>query len=213
MILSLLAISFTTKSYAVGASVSFSAVSASSIPTLSTTMLLVLSLLLLVVAFRVSKQKNNAAGKIFVTLLGVSAIVTMGHSVKLISDTNAGGVPVDITPSSPLFTIEAGETIDFVTPEDLAVSLSIKVDADSQCFFTALGDACVPANLIPPGVVIDLAPDEDSERPLSLPFTGILNTIIPADAACLIMCIDPNAEDEVDVDQLMRPAAKRARRR
>jgi len=172
-------------------------------------MLMVLSLLLVVVAFRASKQKNNKAGKIFVTLLGVSAIVTMGHSVKLISDTYAG-IDIGITPTSPSIRIEAGQERDFVSPEDLAVSLTIVVDSGSQCVFGFASDNCVPANLLPPGFVPGTPIVELGEERNSLPFTGTLNTNMLANDICLIRCIDPNAEEDLVVE--FKPAARRTRR-
>ena len=189
IILSLLAISFSTKTYATGATVSFSGGAA--IPTLSSTMLIVLSLLLFLVAFRVSKQKNNAAGKILITLLGVSAIITMGHSVKVISDTYAGS-SINISPVSPAVRIEAGQDLDFISPDNQDVFMTITVDEGSQCIFAASGDLCVPANL---------AGD--------LRFTGTINTVNPAGSACLIVCEDPDAVPPV----VTRPAAKRVRTR
>ncbi|KAG1694708.1 hypothetical protein GQR58_006704 [Nymphon striatum] len=65
----------------------YSSVGATGIPTLSGTMLIVLSLLLFAVAFRVAK--NNGAGKMFVTLLGVSALFLGSGGIKLVSDAEA----------------------------------------------------------------------------------------------------------------------------
>lgn len=64
-------------------------VGATSVPSLSGSMLVVLSLLLFAVAFRVSKQ-NKAVNKLFITLLGVGMVVSAGSGIKLISDVTAG---------------------------------------------------------------------------------------------------------------------------
>ena len=59
------------------------------VPTLSGSMLILLSLLLFAVAFRVAQKKN--AGKLFMTLIGVSILATGIGGVKLVSDSVATG--------------------------------------------------------------------------------------------------------------------------
>lgn len=61
------------------------------VPTLSGIMLIVMSLLLFVVGFRIAKQKNNKAGKFFMTLIGVTALATGFSGAKIISEVHAGG--------------------------------------------------------------------------------------------------------------------------
>lgn len=68
---------------------------ATAVPTLSGTMLIVLSLLLFAVAVRLAKQKN-AAGKMFVTFLGVTAFSLGTGGFKLVSDAEAVGWTVII---------------------------------------------------------------------------------------------------------------------
>lgn len=58
------------------------------IPTLSGTMLVILSLLLFVVALRVAKQKNGS--NFFISLIGVFALVSGGSGIKLVTDAHAG---------------------------------------------------------------------------------------------------------------------------
>ena len=78
--------------------------SATGIPTLSGTMLLVLSLLLLAVAVRVAKQKDSGANKFFIALLGVSALSMGGGGIKLVSDADAVSyivlLPLPINPGT-----------------------------------------------------------------------------------------------------------------
>jgi len=57
------------------------------VPTLSAYMLIILSLLLFAVAFRVSKKKG--AGKLFTLMLGASVLMASTGGVKLISDVQA----------------------------------------------------------------------------------------------------------------------------
>ncbi len=64
-------------------------VGATSVPSLSGSMLVVLSLLLFAVALRISKQ-NKAVNKLMITLLGVGVIVSAGSGIKLISEVKAG---------------------------------------------------------------------------------------------------------------------------
>lgn len=61
--------------------------SSTSIPTLSGSMLIVLSLLLFVVAFRVAKQKN--ANKFFMSFVGVTALSLGLGGIKFVSDAEA----------------------------------------------------------------------------------------------------------------------------
>lgn len=69
----------------------FSLLNPTAVPTLSGMMLLVLSLLLFVVAFKVSKQKSANTGKYFIALIGVTALVSSIGGTKLITDVQAGG--------------------------------------------------------------------------------------------------------------------------
>ncbi|GAA0414982.1 hypothetical protein GCM10009133_24230 [Cocleimonas flava] len=73
-----------------GGSITFSLASPTAVPSLSGTMLIVLSLLLFVVAFKVTRQKGSNANKFFVMLIGVSAFGFGGSGIKLVSDAKAG---------------------------------------------------------------------------------------------------------------------------
>lgn len=82
--------------------------SATGIPTLSGTMLVVLSLLLFAVATRVAKQKNNGINKMFITLIGVGSLTLVTGGFKIVSTADAaihGSVPI------VLDDLEIGESI------------------------------------------------------------------------------------------------------
>lgn len=83
------------------------AAGATAVPSLSGTMLIVLSLLLFIVAFRVSKQKNSRNKEFFVTLIGVFALSSSIGGVKIISDVKAG---VSVPEALPLI-LTIGSTI------------------------------------------------------------------------------------------------------
>lgn len=203
-LLAFIAISATSKTYAAGALITFAGPSA--IPTLSTTMLIVLSLLLFTVAFKISKQKNSTMGKTFVTILGASAILAMGSGVKMITEADAGGGPpitALTSTNNPPVRIEQCTGIDFANDAGIDITIaSIVVDPGSVCnfpLFEADGDECVP---------------EAIRTAENISFTGTLtNVIIPAGTLCAIQCyntttctIDGEGDD-------MDAAAKGVKRR
>lgn len=66
--------------------------SANAIPSLSGYMLIVLSLLLFVVAFRISKnQRFNGTPMMLITAIGLGSILSLTGGVKLVSDAEADG--------------------------------------------------------------------------------------------------------------------------
>ena len=77
---------------------------ATHVPTLSGTMLVLLSLVLFAVAFKYAKQKTGA-NKLFITLIGVTALSIGGGGFKLVSDASAvlfSPKPLDATGIVPL---------------------------------------------------------------------------------------------------------------
>ncbi len=78
------------------------------IPTLSGSMLVLLSLLLFIVAYRISKQKDTAKSKLFISLLGVTALTVGAGGVKLISEVDAGVDAVVPLDSSGSITLASG---------------------------------------------------------------------------------------------------------
>ncbi|MEB8432810.1 midcut-by-XrtH protein [Cocleimonas sp. KMM 6892] len=92
------------------------------VPTLSGTMLIILSLLLFVVALKVAKQKGSNAGKFFITLIGASALVTGIGGVKLVSEVDAGLVfnPPLVEPAGTTVTIFEGRFNQFVNSTGVA---------------------------------------------------------------------------------------------
>ncbi len=97
-------------------------------------MLVVLSLLLFVVAIKIAKQKNNTVGKLFVTLVGVSAIAMGGSGIKLITEVNAG--PPGIALDMPVITLPGGFTglLTNNNGQDVTIE-SIIPDVTSNCSF------------------------------------------------------------------------------
>ncbi len=77
---------------------------AHAVPTLSGTMLIVLSLLLVAVAVRITKQKGAQTRKLFMTLVGVTALVSGFSGVKLISTVDAvalGNIDLSLDGAGP----------------------------------------------------------------------------------------------------------------
>lgn len=92
----------TPSTFATGAQGSLMPVS---VPALSGPMLMVLSLLLIAVAIKITKQKGGAASKYIITIVGFTALVVGGGGVKLVSDTYASGPTVFLVPGTPNFTL------------------------------------------------------------------------------------------------------------
>ena len=73
-----------------GLSMTISSSSLTEVPTLTGTMLIVLSLLLFAVAVRVAKQKNSGVNEMFVTLLGVGSLsLVTGGGMQIVSKADA----------------------------------------------------------------------------------------------------------------------------
>ncbi|GAA0408295.1 hypothetical protein GCM10009133_16090 [Cocleimonas flava] len=73
--------------------VSYAPFAAANIPTLSGMMLIILSLLLMLVAFRSAKNKNSGVNKLFISLLGVSILALGSGSVQLANTLVAAPAP------------------------------------------------------------------------------------------------------------------------
>lgn len=131
--------------------------SATPIPTLSGSMLIILSLLLFVVAFKAAKQKGNNAGKFFIGLIGTFALVVGGSGIKLVTDVQASGLDVPLIPGTLTYRLinnpsdpnsgfygairnNSGQSIDV---------LSIVPDANSVCYFPGNGSNPCSGNTIP----------------------------------------------------------------
>ena len=83
--------------------------SASAVPTLSGTMLIILSLLLMTVAFRLKKKNRQATSKFFISLIGVAALISGTNGIKLVSDATAFAPTPDIVLSN-----QSGGSVHFV---------------------------------------------------------------------------------------------------
>ena len=128
-----------------------------SVPTLSGTMLLLLSLLLFVVAFRVAKQKSNS-GKFFIMLIGASALLAAGNGVKLISEVQAIQADVEMTPTELDYRLlRGGQNLINVSGQPITVLSIDPLDVDS-CTVTGGTEPC-DMNNTPPTI------------PLSAPIT------------------------------------------
>lgn len=101
-VFSLLSLTAMAGSSGSNGTVTFAPVDPTAVPTLSSSMLILLSVLLMIVAFRVSKQKG--AGKFFVVLLGASVLMASTGGIKLVSDLQASG-EISIT-------MPAGDSVD-----------------------------------------------------------------------------------------------------
>ncbi|MEB8434289.1 CAP domain-containing protein [Cocleimonas sp. KMM 6892] len=146
-----------TKSvFAAGGTVTFSIASPTQVPTLSGTMLLLLSLLLFVVAVRTTKQKNT--NKLFITLLGAGVLVTAGGGINLVSNVNAGGgltIVVDQQSNSITYPIDEGTPINYENNANgsPALNFSITADAESVCAFALGSDALSSFNTNHSGIL------------------------------------------------------------
>lgn len=86
-----ISIATTSSAFATGATVIFSSANPTAVPSLSGSMLILLSLLLFIVAFKVSKQKNANPSKFFMMLIGTGILASASSGIKLVSDADAGG--------------------------------------------------------------------------------------------------------------------------
>ncbi len=149
------------------------------VPTLSGTMLILLSLLLFVVAFRIAKQKNNGASKLFITLVGVTAISTGIGGIKLVSDVEAGGsittIPLDVAPGSTTGSVDLLDGLNsFDNPNSVAATItSINITNETS----------ICGQLPVLGKAVDL----------SAPICTVGNTVAP-DAQCLLFCSSPSGD-------------------
>lgn len=154
-------------------------IGATGIPTLSGTMLIVLSLLLFAVAFRVARQKG--AGKMFATLIGITALSMGGGGIKLVSDAEAlMGVslplPLNLGPTTGEVDIFEGYNI-FRNENTNTVSIQTLTAPDHQCLDPFPIDARPATAAAPP--------------PIQVCGPGVQ---LPNLAECHVNCI-PNASD------------------
>ncbi|WP_165874670.1 midcut-by-XrtH protein [Cocleimonas flava] len=106
-----------------GGSMTYSIGGATSIPTLSGTMLIVLSLLLFAVAVRVAKQKNSGVNKLFVTLLGVGSISLITGGAQIVSEADAGWYPsLPLNTNSTSGEVELFSSYNAFTNENVAIT-------------------------------------------------------------------------------------------
>ena len=138
-LLSFLVLINTKSAFAAGGIVTFTLPSSSpaAIPTLSGTMLILLSLLLLVVAFRTAKQKKSNINKLFVTFLGTGFLVAAGSGAKLVSDANAGVAGINFEGSNSIeIPIQGNSNIVLNNNNPQTISFTIIAENGSLCFYS-----------------------------------------------------------------------------
>ena len=160
-IITLISTILSSSAFATGGQITFTIqgapINPTAVPTLSGTMLVILSLLLFAVAFRIAKQKNTRAGKFFIALLGVTAIASGSGGVKLVSDTYAGlsTTPIQLPDTGIPITLNPDQF--YVFENILSDSLNIFLQADE-------GSTCGTFGPTPSGIPVcssgsTLAPD------------------------------------------------------
>jgi len=114
-----------------------------SIPTLSSSMLIVLSLLLMIVAFRVAKQKGSK--KFFMVLMGASILMASSGGIKLVSDIQASGSVSFSMPEGDSVNIQ-GVTLNEIQNLSGVVQSVIEINAPEGCgnFPNAVGVSQYP---------------------------------------------------------------------
>ncbi len=164
----------TNSAFATGATVTFNLPGPASIPTLSGTMLILLSVLLCMVAYRTAKQKNTNSNKLFITVLGAGFLVSASSGVKLVSDAHAGGpplTPIVFAPGSNTFS-------DTIPPPPMgsitAAVYGNTVGSDLNFTITA-GDGSLCSFFIRPS--LDALPiDNQILQPIPIPIISSFDT-------------------------------------
>lgn len=125
-----------TSAFATGATVTFSIQSPTGVPSLSGTMLIVLTVLLFIVAFRISKQKGRNGNTFCMGLIAAGIVVSTGTGVKLVSDAYAG-TQINIQPgqSTRVFTITPGSDNNFFNDNEAPLNFSLVPGPDSACVY------------------------------------------------------------------------------
>lgn len=167
----------TTSAFAAGGTVTFTQGSPTGIPTLSGYMLILLSVLLCVVAFRTAKQKKSNINKLFITLIGTGVLVTAGSGVKLVSDVQAGGYTISFTNSNTAsYPISPNSIEDFDNQTMQDLNFTITADTSpipSLCSFRLF---VFGVTNVPPPFSIN-----------ALTHSGVL----PSGFALDVRCVDP----------------------
>lgn len=123
-----LTVLFTTNSFAGGGTVTFGA---NAVPTLSGTMLVILSLLLLVVAIKIARRNDNTYNKFLVGAIGVSALLGATSDVKVLSDVQAGGAVITVSGASS-HTVPDGSNATFQNTGTSPLNFSIVADTSTS---------------------------------------------------------------------------------
>lgn len=101
------------------------------VPSLTGNMLIVLSLLLLVVAFKMTRQKNS--NKLFVTLVSTAALLSATGGFKVISDVDAGGDVIFLSnPSGDIVTFAEGGSFTFTNNSGVVQQIKIITEPPTE---------------------------------------------------------------------------------
>ena len=167
-------------------------VGATSVPSLSGSMLVVLSLLLFAVAFRLTRQ-NKTVNKFMISLLGVGIIVTAGSGIKLISEAKAGLVPLNLSDVPSFGSPGSGNpyTRYLVNNSGQPVTITFTPDGGanpSSCTLQAA--AFKPVKALSQQAKLAAAPPPKCGDATATSFApgGTYSVTIPAGGACLIQC-------------------------
>lgn len=116
---------------------------ATSVPTLSGMMLVILALLLATIAFRVSRQTNHNSGRMMVlSLISIGALASGMGGIKLISDVNASGSASLIMVGGGSLPIEINQLNTFTNQTGIKQTIiSVTFDSPSDCPAYPAGNA------------------------------------------------------------------------
>lgn len=152
-----------------------------SIPTLSGTMLIILSLLLFFVALRVSKQKNTKNKEFFISLIGIFALSSSVGGFKLVSDAKAG-LSVQQTVTLTLNQSPTTGQVDLFGPNTNYFDNAFATPVTITAININEGFSC--------GIL--LARDVDPSAPTCS--ADAPNNIIPPEGQCQIRCFNLSME-------------------
>ena len=104
------------------------------IPTLSGSMLVVLSLLLFVVTLKMAKQKHSNGGHFLIAALGVTALISAGGGVKIISDAMAQGTPLALDGSTGSVSINVDSGVYYYENYNPQILVIDSIDKPNEVF-------------------------------------------------------------------------------
>jgi len=131
------------------------------IPTLSGTMLILLSLLLATIGYRILRQKGNDASRMMVlSLIAVGALASGLSGVKLVNDASASGANPLAQPSGG--SVDCCNGLPFLNTSGVLQEIKSRTKPHSSCSWVANGSPeCTPGLLLNNGETcyLDVFPD------------------------------------------------------